>query len=95
MRNLVKLACPKCGCVVFEPQTYLARTTETMTCVPECGHAAPLNEWETAGARSKHRYRNFHIVIAAIAARNTRQQALETERRKAECSYGGGIRLAN
>jgi hypothetical protein len=87
MSGLVKLACPRCGCVVFEPEAYLNEMHECLG----CGHAATIGSWKATGANSEH-HPDGWITLAAIASRSRR---LLTEiKGRAEAiihSYGGGF----
>jgi hypothetical protein len=74
MKPLIKCACPKCGCVVFEPETFVL-ANQSMTCIPGCGHVAPTSEWVIAGAYSRRRP-SFWIGLSDVMVR-TRRMAEE------------------
>jgi DNA-directed RNA polymerase subunit RPC12/RpoP len=49
--GMVKLACPACGSVVFEPQNYLDNLSEYRC--GSCGRNEPVAVWKTIGLLSK------------------------------------------
>ena len=51
MSGLIKLACPGCRSVVFEPQNHLD-TVSKYFCV-SCGRAEPVAVWKNAGLISE------------------------------------------
>jgi hypothetical protein len=83
MSGLVKLACPQCGSVYFEPET------PSFACL-HCRHAAPIAAWKAARAASRKRP-DFWVVIAAANVRNRRLEADKRRMRSTIQSYGGGF----
>jgi hypothetical protein len=90
MSGLVKLACPGCGCVVFEPQSHLDTLDQKYSCIP-CSHIAPIAAWKVAGIASKKRP-DLRVRLAVAASRSRRLAAdLRTRAQAIIHSYGGGI----
>jgi hypothetical protein len=92
MKPLVKCACPKCGCVVFEPEAFVL-ATKTMQCIPECQHSAPTDKWIISGAYSRRRP-DFWIGLSASMMLTRRLAAEALKRYAASRSYyAGGLRF--
>jgi hypothetical protein len=87
MSGLVKLACPECGCIVFEPETYLKETHQCLA----CHYSAPIDTWIIAGVASKKRP-DFWVGLAGIMARSRRLAAEAAQRSRAFLrTQAGGI----
>jgi hypothetical protein len=93
MQPLVKCACPKCGCVAFEPESYLQSRPE-LTCIPECGHTAAIDEWIIAGAYSRRRP-NFWVGLSAsmVLTRRLAEEAIKRRLNRYRFYYSGGLRF--
>lgn len=87
MGNLVKLACPQCQCVVFEPEAALS---ETYKCLA-CRHSADIESWKACGAAHKKRP-DWQIGIMA-AQMSARRLAAKVAKKPLQTiqSYAGGF----
>jgi hypothetical protein len=88
MSRLIKLACPGCRCVVFEPQNHLD-TLSKYFCI-SCGRAEPVAVWKIAGLTSE-RGAEWWTNFGAALARSKRLAVTMKARVRELVSYGGGI----
>lgn len=89
----VKCACPKCGCVVFEPLSHLKSQTK-LTCTPTCRHTDAVDNWIISGAYSKRRP-DFWVGLAAsmILTRRLAEEAIKRRLYAGQSNYPGGLRF--
>jgi hypothetical protein len=89
MSGQIKLACPGCRCVVFEPQNHLD-TLSKYSCV-SCGRAEPVAVWKIAGLTSE-RGAAWWIEFGARLSRSRLLAAEIKARAQAVVSfYAGGF----
>lgn len=88
--GMVKLACPGCRCVVFEPQNYLDNLKD-YSCA-SCGRKEPVAVWKIAGFLSVKDADWWLELHARMSRSRLVAEAIKARASAIVRSYVGGIR---